>query len=89
MPPDWRELPRITYSELVQAIDSKTATSVEVWADRDPSVYWPPRPIYQPFVGKRCVITLADGARQWAEMPIPEMEARDRGASCGGAPCAI
>ena len=78
IPPDWRLLPRVAFSDFVHAIDAKEATSVEVWADRDPSVYWPPQPIHQPFVGKRCVATLADGSRVWAEAPIPEMEVRAR-----------
>ena len=76
MPPEWRTLPRVAFSDLVEAIDSKAATAVEVWADRDPSVYWPPQPIHQPFPGKRCVATLTDGSRVWADVPIPEMEAR-------------
>jgi hypothetical protein len=76
VPPEWRTLPRVAFSDLVEAIDSKAASAVEVWADRDPSVYWPPQPIHQPFPGKRCVATLADGSRVWADVPIPEMEAR-------------
>ena len=78
MPPEWRTLPRVSFSEMMQAIDSKAAQSVEVWADRDPSVYWPPQPIWEPFVGKRCVATLQDGTRVWTDVPIPEMEARAR-----------
>ena len=81
IPPDWRLLPRVAFSDLVHAIDSKEATSVEVWADRDPSVYWPPQPIHQPFLGKRCVATLTDGSRVWADAPIPEMEVRARAAA--------
>ena len=76
VPPEWRTLPRVTFSELMEAIDSNAATAVEVWADRDPSVYWPPQPIHQPFPGKRCIAQLTDGSKVWADVPIPEMEAR-------------
>ena len=71
----------MAFSDVVHAIDAKEATSVEVWADRDPSVYWPPQPIHQPFLGKRLVATLTDGSRVWAEAPIPEMEVRARRAA--------
>ena len=82
VPPEWRTLTRVAFSDLVEAIDSKAASSVEVWADRDPSVYWPPQPVYQPFTGKRCVATLTDGTRVWADVPIPEMEVRHARAPC-------
>lgn len=52
------------------------AAAVELWSDRDPSVYWPPQPIHQPFAGKRALVTLKDGSHAWAELPIPELEAR-------------
>jgi hypothetical protein len=52
------------------------ATAVEVWSDRDPSVYWPPPPFHQAFEGKRVLVHLADGSRAYANLPLAEMEAR-------------
>ena len=53
-----------------------TAVDVQVWSDRDPSVYWPPPPIHQPFSGKRALVTFGDGHQAYVELGLPEMEVR-------------
>jgi len=73
-PPDWRRLPHLAFSDFMAALNDGRAASVEVWADRDPAVYWPPPPIHQPFSGKRALLTMVDGSRAWTELPIPELE---------------
>jgi ATP-dependent metalloprotease FtsH len=80
-PPDWRSLQRLPFSEFMTALRAGRAASVEVWSDRDPGVYWPPPPFHQPFAGKRALVTLTDGSRAWAELPIPELEVWP-GAAC-------
>jgi hypothetical protein len=76
-PPDWRALPRLSFSELMSALRAGGRTvSAEVWVDRDPGVYWPPPPLHQPFQGKRALLRFQDGTQAWAELPIPELEVR-------------
>jgi hypothetical protein len=88
-PPDWRALPRLSFSELMSALRSGGRTaSAEVWVDRDPDVYWPPPPLHQPFQGKRALLRFTDGTQAWAELPIPELEVRLLLASASTRGCA-
>lgn len=60
----------------MSAVSSGRASAVELWVDRDPSVYWPPWPIHQPFSGKRALVHMRDGSTVVAELPLAEMEVR-------------
>lgn len=77
--PNWRALGTLSFSDFMASVRDGTAADVQVWSDRDPTVYWPPPPIHQPFAGKRALVTFADGRQAYVELSLPEMEVRHCG----------